>query len=198
MKVTDDDGDEDIQELTLVIDPLSVDPAKFVIGNSDVIASTDDGNVPSNTLDEDLVTRWSAKDLGSGQWIRYDLGEMKNVHYLNIAWYQGNSRSSYFHIDVSNDDMNWTKISGDLESSGSTTALEPVDVPDTQARYVRIYGFGNSNPSSDWTSITEVEIWGTAIASVPATSGTPAACNLAIICNKASADRPYCSAFSIL
>jgi hypothetical protein len=32
-----------------------------------VSASADDGNVPANTLDDNLGTRWSAK--GDGQWI---------------------------------------------------------------------------------------------------------------------------------
>src|SRR5438034_2721781 len=37
-----------------------------------VVASANDGNIPQNTLDNNLATRWSAN--GDGQWIRYDFG----------------------------------------------------------------------------------------------------------------------------
>lgn len=35
-----------------------------------VSARSDEGNIPENTVDGDLQTRWSAHDMG--QWIRYD------------------------------------------------------------------------------------------------------------------------------
>ncbi|HEX7057521.1 MAG TPA: discoidin domain-containing protein, partial [Bacilli bacterium] len=122
---------------------------------SSVTASSDDGNVPSNTLDKDLTTRWSAK--GDGQWIKFDLGTSVTVGSIKIAWYQGDQRTSDFDVEVSADGTNWTQIySG--SSSGYTTQLETYDFSDTTARYVRIVGHGNS--SSDWNSITEVEIYG--------------------------------------
>src|SRR5437899_452355 len=61
-----------------------------------VSASADDGNVPANTLDGSLATRWSAS--GDGQWIRYDLGSSKTVGSLKIAWYQGDQRTSSFDV----------------------------------------------------------------------------------------------------
>ena len=39
---------------------------------SAVTASTNDGNVPGNTVDNNLATRWSAN--GDGQWLQLDLG----------------------------------------------------------------------------------------------------------------------------
>ena len=39
---------------------------------SGVTASGNDGNVPSNVIDNNLNTRWSSN--GIGQWIRADLG----------------------------------------------------------------------------------------------------------------------------
>jgi len=120
-----------------------------------VIASTDDGNVPENTLDNDLNTRWSAS--GDGQWIQYDLGANYTVEYLSIAWFKGDQRSARFDIEISSDEINWTKVfSGN--SSGTTTAQEVVEIPDTEGRYVKIVGHGNT--SNDWNSITEVDIYG--------------------------------------
>ncbi|MGJ8653867.1 MAG: carbohydrate-binding protein [Opitutaceae bacterium] len=132
-------------------------PAKFTVTSGDITASTfQAGNVPANTIDGNTGTRWSAQ--GDPQWIRYDLGSVMNVHSLEIAWLDGDTRWSSFHIEVSDDDTNWTAITANQQSSGTTTALETVDVPDTFARYVRIVGHGNQ--SNAWNSITEVEIWG--------------------------------------
>src|SRR5436190_7888735 len=51
------------------------------------IASADDGNVPANSLDGNLATRWSAQ--GDGQWIQFDLGATQTVGAVKIAWYSG-------------------------------------------------------------------------------------------------------------
>src|SRR5438552_1684002 len=55
-----------------------------------------DPNVPQNTLDNNLATRWSAS--GDGQWIRYDLGAVMAVGPVNIAWYLGTDWASGFDI----------------------------------------------------------------------------------------------------
>src|SRR5690349_19176554 len=86
-----------------------------------VVASANDGNLPLNTLDNNLATRWSAQ--GDGQWIRYDLGALIAIDHVNIAWYLGDTRISYFDIQVSLDTVTWTKVfSG--QSSGRTLQLE--------------------------------------------------------------------------
>jgi hyaluronate lyase len=124
-------------------------------GSSDVLASSYEyPNTPGNTVDGDLETRWSAE--GDGEWIRYDLGEVKEVSAVRIAWYKGDERTSRFDVDVSSDDSNWTTVLADAESSGTTLGLETYDFADAAARYVRILGHGNS--TSMWNSITEVEI----------------------------------------
>lgn len=120
-----------------------------------VTASGDDGNVPANTLDGDLGTRWSAN--GDGQWIQYDLGAVKTVAYVKIAFYKGDQRVAFFDILVSTNGSSWTQVySG--QSSGTTNALQTFDFGDVAARYVRIVGHGNTQNS--WHSLTEVEIYG--------------------------------------
>ena len=125
-------------------------PAFRLIGN--------DGNVPQNTLDNNLNTRWS--NLGFPSWIQYDLGQSQPICNVDIAWYRGNLRENTFTISVSNDGINFTPIfSG--QSSGETTGLEPYNVPDTMGRYMRITVTDNSE--NNWASITEVRINGGAI-----------------------------------
>src|SRR5438034_1346657 len=127
-----------------------------------VVASANDGNLPQNTLDNSLATRWSAQ--GDGQWIRYDLGALAAIDHVDIAWYLGDARSSFFDMAVSLDAVTWTKVfSGN--SSGQTLQLESYRFPATSGRYVRIVGHGNS--ASAWNSMTEVAISGTTTSTAP-------------------------------
>jgi hypothetical protein len=119
-----------------------------------VSASTDDGNIPAHAVDNDLTTRWSAR--GRAQWLRLDLGSIHMVGYINIAVYQGDTRSNRFDLQVSNDGANWRAVWSD-ESSGTTTAPETYDFPDVMARYVRYLGYGSS--VDRWNSVTEIEIF---------------------------------------
>src|SRR5207245_7615474 len=83
-------------------------PALAILGTAlpalpvaSVVASANDGNVPQNTLDKSLATRWSAQ--GDGQWIQYDLGALTALNRLRIEWYLGDSRVAPFAIPVSLD-----------------------------------------------------------------------------------------------
>jgi hypothetical protein len=112
-----------------------------------------DPNIPENTLDDDLGTRWSAE--GDGQWIKFDLGSIKTLTAVRIAFFQGASRVSYFDLETSTDNVNWTAALMGGQSSGATTAREIFDVANRTAHYVRITGHGNSN--NLWNSYTVVE-----------------------------------------
>jgi hypothetical protein len=121
-----------------------------------VTASTwQEPNVPANTRDANLSTRWAAS--GDGQWLRYDLGTPRQVSQVAIAWYQGDRRQSAFTLEVSTNGTQWTTVYSD-NSSGTTLELEPYSVTPMTAQYVRIVGHGNT--ANLWNSVTEVEIWG--------------------------------------
>jgi rhamnogalacturonyl hydrolase YesR len=110
-------------------------------------------NTPDKTIDFDYSTRWSAE--GIGQWIQFDLGEEKMVRSVDLAFYNGNIRNSYFIIQLSSDGTNYTEVFNGI-SSGTTAELENYDFTDKNARYVKIIGNGNSQ--SLWNSITEARI----------------------------------------
>ncbi|MGN6419451.1 MAG: cellulase family glycosylhydrolase [Pseudobacter sp.] len=119
-----------------------------------VSASADDGNVPANVLDNNLATRWSAS--GDGQWIQFCLGSTNTVTGVQIAFYNGNVRTSSFDVQVSNNSTSWTTVATNRVSSGTSTALETFTFPAVSAKYVRIVGHGNS--VNLWNSYTEVKI----------------------------------------
>jgi hypothetical protein len=121
-----------------------------------VVASGDDGNVPANTLDGELGTRWS--DEGDGVWIRYDLGSQVDLGSLSVAWHNGDQRRTTFEVQTSGNGSDWSTVVSRRASSGTTRQPETYDFADRGGRYLRIVGYGNT--VNDWTSITEVGIFG--------------------------------------
>ena len=117
-------------------------------------ASSDDGNVAANTVDNNLGTRWSAN--GDGQWIYYCAGDNQIISGANIAFYNGNVRSALFDLEVSNDAKTWELVASGLSSSGNSLGLEAFSFPGKKARYIRYLGHGNT--SSSWNSITEFKV----------------------------------------
>lgn len=129
---------------------------------SSVVASSNDGNLPANTIDGSTSTRWSAQ--GTGQWIKYDLGFSKAFGSIDIAWYKGDTRVQRFDVQGSLDGFVWANLfSG--SSSGRSDEFETYGLKPFVGRYVRLVCYGNS--ASMWNSISETEIFG------PDTSPTP-------------------------
>src|SRR5438034_320993 len=126
-----------------------------------VVASANDGNIPQNTLDNNLATRWSA--YGDGQWIRYDLGTLTAVKRVDIAWYLGNQWAYAFDIQVSPDAVTWTTAFSGW-SSGQTLQPERYDFPMVAGRYVRVIGHGGQSSGTTqlslWNSVAEVSGFG--------------------------------------
>lgn len=120
-----------------------------------VTASSSDGNIESNTIDNNSYTRWSAS--GDSPWIMFDLGELRQVGYLGIGFYKGDQRKTLLDIETSTDGVSWTAgFSG--WSSQLTTALQAFNLGEVSARYVRIIGHGNSD-GSVFTSLADVHIY---------------------------------------
>lgn len=118
-----------------------------------VTAIGHDGNVPGNTIDYNLATRWSYE--GADGWILYDLGEVKELGYTGIAFYSGNTRKTRFKLLTSVDGSNWTTHYNG-ESDGLTDEMLAFNTPG-QARYIKIECAGNN--FSAWNSISEVQFY---------------------------------------
>jgi GH18 family chitinase len=119
-----------------------------------VAASSDDGNVPANVLDNDLNTRWSAN--GDGQWIQFCLSTPTTVTGVQVAFYSGNTRTTTFDVQTSGNGTSWTNAATGLVSSGTSLALETFSFTPRTAQYVRIVGHGNS--VNAWNSLSEVKV----------------------------------------
>lgn len=116
-------------------------------------ASGDDGNKPANAIDGKLSTRWS--DDGVGAWLRADMGQVKNLKAVDIAWHRGNERVNTFTLSTSTDGTNFTQVfSG--KSSGKTSSFERYTFPAVNARYVKVTV--NGNTMNTWASISEMAV----------------------------------------
>ncbi len=137
---------------------LTEDPTVGCVDSSivGVRASGYDGsNVPRNTLDKNLNTRW--QDYGIGKWIQYELEPGKSVCAIDIAWHRGDERTFNFVVSVSSDGTNFVNVLTS-KSSGATRNMEHylVSGSDLPAKYVRITV--NGNTENRYASIAEVKI----------------------------------------
>ena len=124
-----------------------------------VIANGNDGNLPSNAIDNDLNTRWSNNGLGS--YIQLDLGSKKSLCSVDIAWYRGDLRINNFVISVSDDGVIFTPKF--TSTSSLDSSVQKYTLPTgTEGKYVRITVNGNSE--NEWASISDISVLGDASA----------------------------------
>jgi len=145
--------------IAFTVGPLIGDPPPgFRLPVREVTASAvpqaNQGHTPDKTMDGDMFTRWTSE---GPQWIQYDLGESKQVGAVSIAFFSGNTRKSYFTIDVSVDGAHWERVYAEGISSGLTAEPEVFLFPEVTARYIRINGTGNT--SNQWNNYAEVGIF---------------------------------------
>jgi hypothetical protein len=146
-----------VQGRTVSLTPSTpVSFASLLSINGVTASSAQVGNGIFNVLDGSLETRWSAQ--GVGQWAQIDLGSVRAVSELQIAWYNGSTRTVRFEVQTSRDGTSWTSTIPRTTSGGKTSALESYPVAVVPARYVRVVGHGNS--VNDWISITELRAKG--------------------------------------
>jgi hypothetical protein len=134
-----------------------------------VTASGDDGNVPSNVLDDSQATRWSCEGIGS--WILLDLGESFKIIDVDIAWFKGTERTYKFKLETSLDKTTWDEFFKG-ESSSDTAASEKYNERDEEGQYVKLTVDGNNE--NNWAAVTEIWVNGDDITSTePSPTLTP-------------------------
>jgi hypothetical protein len=117
------------------------------------------GNPPAHVIDNSIDTRWSQD--GLEQWINLELDTVRLVTAVDLAFYQGTVRFSYFDIQVSLDGHDFTTVLEGGSTSGLTNEMERYYLPETMpARHVRIVCNGNSQGGANWNSITEARVVG--------------------------------------
>ncbi|MGC5052026.1 penicillin acylase family protein [Micromonospora sp. DT48] len=97
-------------------------------------------------VDGDLGTRW-ASSWSDNQWLRVDLGSVRQVGRVVLAWEAAYARS--YRVEVSTDGATWRPVWSTTAGDGGTDVLA---FAPQQARYVRMYGLtrGTSYGFSLW------------------------------------------------
>ncbi len=149
------------------------------------VDGTDKFNYATNTLDKDNNTVWAADDgdvlagdyRGDGEYIIYDLG---NTHTINLIQFSTTNKSDAFGFQIwgsttGTEDSDFTMIlptTGDLLlTATNTTDFNQYEIDATQARYIKLIGFGRYNTSGDtrtseWSAIGEIEFYGSTVVSL--------------------------------
>ncbi|WP_246019531.1 polysaccharide lyase family 7 protein [Corallincola spongiicola] len=145
--------------------PVPSDPNTGVCGDLSMLQiysatddGTNDGHGPENTLDGGLgnESRWSSKGLHKE--LVFDLKDPSVVKAAAFKWYKARQRISYFDIETSIDKANWQRVLSNGESASDHPDFFQVDIEDSEARYVKIIGRGNSD--SAWNSLIEARLYG--------------------------------------
>lgn len=130
-----------------------------------VTASGDDGNVPLNTIDGSLSTRWSS--LRYGSWIQYNVQEA-DISSVKIAFYKGSIRRNSIRVMVATPTTAFSTV-GYYQSS-LTNSLQTFSFTAVRGTKVRITITSVENTT--WCSITEGQVWGEPVAEAAPPGGT--------------------------
>lgn len=108
---------------------------------------------PVRIADGDEATTWTSY---GGQWIDLDLGSVRPVSKISILIAGGTTRSAPFTIMASSRRKTWTTLTS-ARTAGRWGGYETFDLPDTEARFVRILCGGTT--SSLYNKIAEVRLY---------------------------------------
>ncbi|GAA2041802.1 discoidin domain-containing protein [Polymorphospora rubra] len=110
-------------------------------------------NPPPRAVDGDLGTRWSGE--GFGAQLTLDLGTVRDLCGIRVAWHLGDLRWNDFTVYTSTDGAAFTKVWAG-RSTGTTAGFEssPFAAP-TGARFVRVAWWASAQ-GNGWASVGEV------------------------------------------
>jgi hypothetical protein len=148
----------------IVPPPVIVEPEPETCNNAPypIESAIDDGNFdtiysPENAIDgkTSANSRWSNN--GTAKALIVDLGLGQTLRSLTIKWFKGAERVANFSVETSLDNTTWLTVLANAESSGKHSGFELVKLEESNARYVKIIGLGNSENSQN--SIVEVQAY---------------------------------------
>lgn len=129
---------------------------------ANLVQSGDDGAgaVIQNVVDNDYNSKWGVlyeESKPDGAWGIFDLGSLKDITSMHIAFSAGDKRVYTIDLYSSNDGVNFTPVKTAHKSTGTTTQFEEIEL-NVKARYIKIVGKGNS--VNNWLNLQEVAFTG--------------------------------------
>ncbi|WP_418264568.1 chondroitinase-B domain-containing protein [Flavobacterium faecale] len=118
-------------------------------------------NYAINSLDKDTATRWS--DNADGGIITYDFGSVYTMESIKIATTGSASKWYFYDVQFSTDGVNYSAATSIQSAAAGATTFATFPFTNV-ARYVKITGKGNN--TSSFSTISEIEFYGTVNLSV--------------------------------
>lgn len=113
------------------------------------------GLVPEFAIDGDEESTWTAS---GKQWIELDLGAVKKVAYLEIAFKKGSEREYRLNFQGSVDGKDYFVVFNPSTSSGTTDEFEMFDMVNAEVQFIKINVNGSAN--SEWNNVREIKVYG--------------------------------------
>ncbi|MGM9551561.1 MAG: glycoside hydrolase family 88 protein [Clostridia bacterium] len=139
---------------------------KITLTKSDVTASyiAQEMNGPENVIDKNLSTYCALEvaDANSPEYLEFNLGEECEINTIGMSLFRGDIRTSWFSVEVSTDGVNYEEVIPVSSTPIKTTGVVYYPIEAVNAKYVRLYGYGNDNSTLQmWFSPSEIEIYQT-------------------------------------
>lgn len=118
-------------------------------------------NHHSNTIDGDLSTIWTAKDVSDKNTAHLvaDLGKEMYISRVGIGFDKGSERIYTYGIEISEDGKNFEQVLGKTEAE-KTNNVQYIDIPTAKARYIKYKFYQRADSSAGWIRISEIEAYG--------------------------------------
>ena len=145
------------------------------------VDGVDKFNYATNTLDKDDNTVWAADDdavlagdyKGDGEYIIYDFTVIQEI---NVIQFSTTDKADPFGFQIwvsttGTDDGDFSMVLPSSEdlllTASNSTDFNQYEVNTTEARYVKLIGYGRFNPTGDtrtsvWSAVREIEFYGAA------------------------------------
>ncbi len=149
-------------EYSITFNPLAIPGLKKGMDIVSVEATSvlESQNPPEHVMDGNLATRFVSDSYDGSEKFTIDLGTTSRIVGASISFYRGDRRKNKFTLEVSEDNVNWTKVFEGF-SAGTTEALETFNLIPTMGRYIRYSGYGcyaadGETQASSFNSINEI------------------------------------------
>ena len=153
----------ELNDLASVVNVTETNPNSIEVKDTEQFENTEASSSINNALDGDMDSYWGVQGQAGAELGIFDLGNVYLLDEIRIALHQGNVRTTSFDIYVSVDGLNYIKVGGTRTSSGTTLEFESYDLEGSEARYVKLCGYGFTKPDGStgvWNSFKEIEFLG--------------------------------------
>src|SRR3954471_17514095 len=144
----------------------SANPDKLISRGRPAVASSDRGGQweAGQTTDADPATRWESAAGPGTQWVRIDLGAVRDVDRVLLRW--GAEYAQTFRVQTSTDGANWTDVYATRAGHGGTDDLRRLG---GAGRYVRVLATRRGTDSGGY-ALADIRAYGPSAAPLPAIS----------------------------